>query len=193
MKPYAGRRSREYLYEDEVQRMFVATKKHGEFGNRNATLIWLMYIHGLRSSEARALRWSNVDFSRKQFFVKRVKNGKDTTHPLTDYEVTLLERLHPLKPGAPEWVFTKKDGEPLGRSTVYKIIREAGKRAGLEIDAHPHMLRHACGYHLINERGIDIRRVQEYLGHRDIKHTVIYTELDANKFNNLWEDGTDTT
>ena len=53
---------------------------------------------------------------------------------------------------------------------------------------NPHMLRHACGHHLTNVRKADTRRVQDYLGHRDIRHTVLYTELDGNKFDGLWGD-----
>jgi site-specific recombinase XerD len=59
------------------------------------------------------------------------------------------------------------------------------KRAGLEIKAHPHMLRHACGYKLAND-GHDTRALQAYLGHKNIQHTVRYTELSPMRFKGFW-------
>ncbi|HDV1592530.1 TPA: tyrosine-type recombinase/integrase, partial [Escherichia coli] len=68
----------------------------------------------------------------------------------------------------------------------FSIIREAGKRAGLAVKAHPHMLRHACGFALA-DNGVDTRLLQDYLGHRNIQHTVRYTASNAARFAGLWE------
>ena len=61
------------------------------------------------------------------------------------------------------------------------------RSAGLEIKVHPHMLRHACGFKLAND-GVDTRALQAYLGHRNIQHTVRYTELAPTRFKNFWRD-----
>jgi len=63
----------------------------------------------------------------------------------------------------------------------------AAKAAGLGLKAHPHMLRHACGYALANA-GHDTRAIQAYLGHRNIQHSVRYTELAPDRFKNFWTD-----
>lgn len=72
------------------------------------------------------------------------------------------------------------------RQQAYRIIRDAGIEAGTVTQTHPHMLRHACGYELA-ERGADTRLIQDYLGHRNIRHTVRYTASNAARFAGLWE------
>ena len=67
------------------------------------------------------------------------------------------------------------------------MIERATEAAKLGIKAHPHMLRHACGYALANQ-GTDTRTLQAYLGHRSISNTVRYTELAPNRFRGLWKD-----
>jgi type 1 fimbriae regulatory protein FimB/type 1 fimbriae regulatory protein FimE len=70
---------------------------------------------------------------------------------------------------------------------VRKIVARAGSEAGLGVPVHPHMLRHSTGYYLAN-RGIDTRAIQHYLGHRNIQHTVKYTELSPERFKDFWQD-----
>jgi len=74
------------------------------------------------------------------------------------------------------YVFVTERGGPLSTEALAYIVREAGLEAALDAGAHPHMLRHAAGYFLANE-GVDTRLIQEFLGHRDIRHTVRYSEL----------------
>ena len=71
------------------------------------------------------------------------------------------------------------------RHSVNDPIRVAGKSAGLK-NVHPHMLRHSCGYYLANT-GVDLRTMQDYLGHRDPKHTVHYTRVAGRRFQGLWK------
>jgi type 1 fimbriae regulatory protein FimE len=70
---------------------------------------------------------------------------------------------------------------------VRKLVARSGQLAGLPFPVHPHMLRHACGFKLAND-GQDTRAVQLYLGHRNIQHTVRYTELTPGRFRNFWDD-----
>jgi type 1 fimbriae regulatory protein FimE len=71
--------------------------------------------------------------------------------------------------------------------TVRKLVKRAGENAGIDFSVHPHMLRHACGYKLAND-GHDTRSLQHYLGHKNIQHTVRYTELAADRFKGFWKD-----
>jgi type 1 fimbriae regulatory protein FimB/type 1 fimbriae regulatory protein FimE len=70
---------------------------------------------------------------------------------------------------------------------VRKIISRAGQKTGIDFPVHPHMLRHACGFYLANE-GYDTRSIQHYMGHKNIQHTVRYTELAADRFDGFWKD-----
>jgi type 1 fimbriae regulatory protein FimB/type 1 fimbriae regulatory protein FimE len=85
------------------------------------------------------------------------------------------------------YIFLTERGGPLTASGVRKIVGRAGEAAGLGFPVHPHMLRHATGYKLANE-GFDTRTIQAYLGHRSIQHTVRYTELAADRFDQFWSD-----
>lgn len=67
------------------------------------------------------------------------------------------------------------------------IIARAGKLAGIPFRVHPHQLRHACGYYLASQ-GHDTRAIQDYLGHKNIHHTVRYTQMSPKRFENFWTD-----
>jgi type 1 fimbriae regulatory protein FimB/type 1 fimbriae regulatory protein FimE len=73
------------------------------------------------------------------------------------------------------------------RRTVHYVVAETAKAAGIEFPVHPHMLRHATGFYLANA-GQDTRAIQLYLGHKNIQHTVRYTELAAGRFKDFWKD-----
>ena len=73
----------------------------------------------------------------------------------------------------------------LSRKTAWLAIRDYGRRADLPVEAHPHMLRHACGFALADQ-GADTRLIQDYLGHRNIQHTVMYTATNPARFERLW-------
>lgn len=96
----------------------------------------------------------------------------------------MLERLH--YPDTP-YTFVTERGGPLTPSTMRKMVARAGTRAGIPFPVHPHMLRHACGFKLAND-GHDTRALQHYLGHRNIQHTVRYTEMAPDRFNGFWKD-----
>ena len=69
----------------------------------------------------------------------------------------------------------------------HRMITRLGKAAKMPFSVHPHMLRHACGFKLAND-GQDTRALQHYLGHKNIQHTVRYTELSPQRFRDFWKD-----
>ena len=119
--------------------------------------------------------------------VSRLKNGVESTHPLRGPELRALRKLQRDYPDSPYLFVTERKG-PLTTSTVRKLLARAGEHAKIGLAVHPHMLRHACGYKLAND-GHDTRAIQQYLGHKNITHTVRYTELSADRFNGFWTDG----
>jgi type 1 fimbriae regulatory protein FimB len=178
---------RKHLTGHEVGQLMGATK-----GNRNEArdrcLLLLMFRHGLRVSEACELKLDQVDTDSRVMHVKRLKGGLSTTHPLRGDELRaitawLKERSH-IKP-AGKALFVSEQRKPLHRSTVNLLLQKYSDAAGLSIRAHPHMLRHACGYALADQ-GADTRLIQDYLGHRNIQHTVRYTASNPARFERLW-------
>ena len=179
-------RSREHLVPDEVDRLMGAARSLGRHGHRDATLILVAFRHGLRVSELVALRWDMVDLKQGLMHVSRLKNGVTSTHPIRGPEIRALRRLQRDYPDTPYLFVTERKG-PLTTSAVRKIVARAGQSAGIGFPVHPHMLRHSTGYKLAND-GHDTRAIQHYLGHKNIQHTVRYTELSAGRFKDFWTD-----
>ncbi len=180
----AERRSREYLTPSEIEDLITAASKLGRHRHRDKSLILIGYRHGLRVSELIALRWDMVDLKQGRIHVTRLKGGSDSVHPLRGPEIRALRRLQ--RDYDSPYVFCSERRGPLTASSVRKLVARAGEKAGL-VNVHPHMLRHSCGYFLAN-RGIDTRAIQAYLGHRNITHTVRYTELSDQRFRDFWRD-----
>jgi type 1 fimbriae regulatory protein FimB len=178
---------RKHLVSAEVDKLIAVTK-----GTRNEArdrcLLLLMFRHGLRVSEACGLKLSQVDIESRVLHVKRLKAGLSTTHPLRADEIRaikawLADRAR-MKPKT-DALFISERRRPLSRKTAWLAIRSYGERAELPVDAHPHMLRHACGFALADQ-GADTRLIQDYLGHRNIQHTVRYTATNPARFERLW-------
>jgi site-specific recombinase XerD len=182
--PNADLRTREYLTEAEVERLMTAAKKN-RWGHRDATMILVGYRHGLRVSELIDLRWDQVDFRMGSLHVRRVKQGTPSTHPILGDELRALRRLQREQEPKSAFVFTSERDAPFTTAGFARMVERAGTEAKFGFNAHPHMLRHACGYALAN-RGHDTRALQAYLGHRNIQHTVRYTELSPTRFKDFW-------
>ena len=184
--PNAALRPREYLTPKEVERLIDAARKRGRYGQRDATLILLAYRHALRVKELVELEWSSVDFDHQVLHVRRAKNGVPSVHPLRAVELRALRQLRKAFPEA-AYVCMSERGTPMTESNVRKMIAAAGKEAGFAFGIHPHMLRHSAGFKLANA-GHDTRAIQYYLGHKNIQHTVRYTEMAATRFKDFWKD-----
>ena len=183
-RPNAEIRTREYLTETEVERLADAAKGN-RYGRRDATMILTAYRHGLRVSELVDLRWDQIDFDRATLAVRRVKQGSPSTHPIQGDEPRALRRLQREQEPKSPFVFTSERGSPFTTAGFARMVERAGVEARLDFKAHPHMLRHACGFALAN-KGHDTRALQAYLGHRNIQHTVRYTELSPQRFKDFW-------
>ncbi len=182
--PNAALRTREHLTEAEVERLMDAARKN-RWGHRDATMLLVAYRHGLRPAELVDLRWDQVDFGMATLHVRRVKRGTPSTHPILGDELRGLRRFQREQEPKSAFVFTSERGSPFTTAGVARMVERAGAEAKLGFKAHPHMLRHACGYALAN-RGHDTRALQTYLGHRNIQHTVRYTELSPTRFKDFW-------
>ncbi|EPO2591932.1 type 1 fimbria switch DNA invertase FimE, partial [Escherichia albertii] len=181
---------RRYLTGKEVQAMMQAVC-YGPTGLRDYCLILLAFRHGMRISELLDLHYQDLDLNEGRINIRRLKNGFSTVHPLRFDEREAVERWTRERANwkgsdQTDAIFISRRGSRLSRQQAYRIIRDAGIEAGTVTQTHPHMLRHACGYELA-ERGADTRLIQDYLGHRNIRHTVRYTASNAARFAGLWE------
>src|SRR3954469_5690491 len=157
-RPNAELRSREYLTDGEVEKLTSATKGN-RHGQRDATMILVAYRHGLRVSELVDLRWDQVDFDNATLAVRRAKKGSPSTHPILGDELRALRRLQREQTPKSSFVFTSERGAPFTTAGFARLIERAGAAAELGFKAHPHMLRHACGFALAN-KGHDTRSLQ---------------------------------
>jgi len=151
---------------------------------RDRIMIRVAFVHGLRVSELVSLRWDQFGFDAATMRIYRAKHGRDATHPIPAGELRALKRLKREAAGA-EFVFISRLGGPMTPRAFAQLLAKAAMRAGLPERGNPHALRHACGYKLASE-GHDLRVIQHYLGHRDVRSTEIYTEAAPADFRGLF-------
>ena len=185
-------RSREYLQTSEVGALLEAAKEHSRYRDRDYALILMMFRHGLRAVEAAMLEWKDIDLSRNSIYIRRVKGSQSGVHPLDPDE---REAILKIKQSAVPQIFVNErqrsfliPATVLGRADkatgISRVVERVGEAAALGIKIHAHMLRHSCGYWLANQ-GYDTRLIQDYLGHKNIQHTVKYTTLNPERFREI--------
>lgn len=177
---------RKHLYKNEINSLLDFAAK-GQNGVRNYCMILMGYYHGLRVSELLSVRLSDIDFVENTIFIKRLKNGFSTTHPLQPEEQKAIKALIQFRKKCShtsEFLFVSDKGRQLTRQLFYHLIKRLGVSCGIPIPVYPHMLRHSCGFALA-DIGKDTRLIQDYLGHRNIRHTVLYTASNAARFSSV--------
>ena len=182
--PNTAVRQREHLELSEVNLLMETAKYSGRNRERDYALLLVMYRHGLRAAEACNLQWGAVSFDAATIAINRLKGSESGVHPLQDDELEALEAVRHYYPGE-TYIFPKEKGGKLKTVAITRILQRVAREADLEsLKIHPHMLRHSCGYFLANE-GHDTRLIQDWLGHKNIQHTVRYTKLNPGRFNSI--------
>ena len=182
------RRAPKFLTEGQVEELILIAYKNGQKWQRkrNALMMMMLFRHGLRRGEVISLRWSQINIPDGQITIYRLKNGKMCVHPIPERELRMINE-HKKTAASNVYVFTARAGVPLSPEGIKKIIDRIAGESKIPFRVHPHMFRHACGFYLANN-GVDTRAIQAYMGHVDIKKTVIYTEMAPNRFNNFWKE-----
>ncbi len=143
---------------------------------KHKLLLLIGYGAGLRVSEIVQLKWTDILFSEYKIHIKNAKGKKDRMVMLPFSIVQSLEIYRQLYNGK-HYVFEGQfAGEPYSTTSVQQVMRDALKKSGLVKKASVHTLRHSFATHLL-ENGTDIRYIQQFLGHSNIKTTTIYTHL----------------
>jgi site-specific recombinase XerD len=174
----AHERGKNFLDDAEMEKLPEAAKR-GRHGIRD------VYRHGLRVSEAVGLRRDQMNLAQARVWVQRLKNSLSVEQPIAGDELRAIKRYLATRADKLPCLFVSERGQPMTRQAVNYLIRVAGEIAGLK-NVYPHMLRHSCGYYLANT-GVDLRTMQDYLGHCDAKHIVHYTRVAGRRFEGLWK------
>jgi site-specific recombinase XerD len=177
---------REWLTEKEVDALCDAARARGRWGHRDATMILMAYRHGLRVSELVALRWDQIDLEAGRLHVIRCKGSDNSVQPLAGVEIRALRRVKREQETGSRHVFLSERGAPMTSNGFFRMMQRAAASIGMA-DIHPHLLRHGCGFRLVNN-GVDTRTLAAYLGHRNIQNTSRYTKMDAKRFDGFWRD-----
>lgn len=148
---------------------------------KSKLMISLMYACGFRVSELVNLKIQNLNFQEKIGHIRQAKGNKDRIFNIPDFLIDDLQD-HIKKQGNEEFVFTGKS-KNLSTRNLQKIVSSAAKRAGLQ-NIHCHTLRHSFATHLL-EDGVDIRKIQELLGHADLSTTQIYTHVSTEELKKI--------
>ena len=153
---------------------------------RNQTMINVMFWHGLRVTELCQMNDADLDIKAGRLFVGRIKNSLSCTHPIRPDVLRILKRYQKLRGDTFKPLFLTERGDQFTRTQINYILKQSAKNSALPFSVNPHMLRHGCGFALA-DMGHDTRLIQDYLGHKDIKNTVIYTRTSARRFESIWD------
>ncbi len=179
--------AKNFLTSSEMKKFLAAARK-SRHGVRNFCLLLTAYRHGLRVSELVDIRLKDLDLETGRLFVRRLKGSLSTHQPIEGDELRAIRAWLRERENYPNansnYVFLSERG-PMTRQSINYLVEQTGIRAKLNFKVNPHMLRHSTGYYLAN-KGCDTRLIQDYLGHRNITHTVRYTRTAAHRFEGLW-------
>ena len=159
------------LTKEEVKKLIDSINS-----KKSKLMISLMYACGFRVSELTNLKIEDLNFNEKTGFIRSAKGRKDRMFNIPDFLFNdLKEQSNMQKEFTKEFLFSGPN-QNLSTRNLQKIVSLAAKKAGIEKEVHCHTLRHSFATHLL-ENGVDIRKIQELLGHADLSTTQIYTHI----------------
>jgi len=171
---------------DDLRRMMsINTSSYKEL--RSVLMIELLYSCGLRVSELVGINLADFDLS--EGFVKVMgKGGKARFSPIGEATIDDLKRYLEMRPNcSSDALFINQKNIRISTRTVQNVVKNRALQVGVSINVHPHMLRHAAATHFL-QSSHDLRTVQEFLGHKSIKSTQIYTHLDFLELSKVYDE-----
>ncbi len=179
-RPKMKKRLPDILTIEELEAVLEAARGEGPLAQRNLAMVELLYGSGLRISELIGLETADLHIN-QGFINVTGKGDKERIVPIGSAAGAALKRyledgrLKLAKAPVPD-VFLNRFGRPIGRVGFYKILRDLTRKADIDKDVSPHTLRHSFASHML-EAGVDLRYVQEMLGHADVSTTELYTHI----------------
>lgn len=179
-RPKREKRIPEVLTKEEILSLIEALN-----AKKSRLMISLTYATGMRVSEVTGLKIQDLDFDNKIGFVKQGKGRKDRMFNIPEFLLQRLKRFaEKQKEKGYEYVFPGKEGKEMSSRNLQKIVEKARIKAGIKKDVHPHTLRHSFATHLLEDE-VDIRKIQELLGHADLSTTQIYTHVSTEELKKI--------
>lgn len=164
------------LFADEVAALLKQPNPRWPTGARNRALIRLFYRSGLRCAEALALTPRDINYERREIRVNKGKGGKDRVVWVDEATIEILARWRDRRPTRSRFFFCTLDGGQVDPSYVRAMIARYGRKAGIRIRCHPHLLRHTFATELL-EDGYTIAEVMKLMGHARIDTTETYLHV----------------
>ncbi|MGC8976513.1 MAG: site-specific tyrosine recombinase XerD [Candidatus Ratteibacteria bacterium] len=182
--PKVERKLPDFLTYQEIEKILnlnEISRKH----IRNLAILELFYSSGLRVSEVCDLKVNDLNLE-NGFIKVKGKGNRERIALLNKKTIELLKKYLSERKGNSDYLFLNNQGKRISRQSLWKIVKKYAKYAGINKNVKPHTLRHTFATHLLNE-GLDLRVVQELLGHKSISTTEIYTHLDRKKLKELYK------
>lgn len=152
---------------------------------RNQVMLALLYSSGLRISELVSLKKNDIDFEERTIRI-RGKGEKDRIVLFDEKTKNLLKSYIDNEEKFNEYLFLNRNGEPLTPRYIQMVTKKYAKEAGINKKVTPHILRHSFATHLL-KNGVDIRVIQQLLGHSNLSTTQIYTNVDMDTIKTVYD------
>ena len=172
-------------FDDLKKMMTINSTQYKEL--RAVLMIELLYSCALRVSELVGINFEDIDMD--EGFVKVMgKGGNARFSPMGQTTVDVLKRYIKQRPSsATNALFINQNNTRISTRTVQNVVKKRALQVGISINVHPHMLRHAAATHFL-QSSHDLRTVQEFLGHKSIKSTQVYTHLDFLELSKVYDE-----
>ncbi len=171
-----------YLTEDEVRRLLSAA----EGNSRDYAIISLLVYSGLRVSELCNLRLEDVDLGERVIYVHSGKGDKDRIVVISEKAAEAIESYLMSRSDDLEYLFSSRKSSRITRVQVFRIVKKYAELAGIRKNVTPHVLRHTLATTMLR-RGVDIRYIQQFLGHSSVATTQIYTHVDDEAMKKVYD------
>lgn len=177
-----------YLYYEDVEKILNVPDENTSIGIRDALILELLYVTGIRVSELVNIRIKDIDFSNKKIKItgkgnkqRMVMFGNRCNDLLNKY----LKIREDFLKDASDYLILGIKGKKINDRVIRTIISDISKKAGINLKISPHTFRHTFATHMLNE-GADLRSVQELLGHENLSTTTIYTHITNERLRNVY-------
>ena len=179
-RPRKGRKIPTVLTKTEVKKLIDSTTR-----KKSKLILSMLYACGFRVSEIVNLKINDLDFNEKTGHIRQAKGRKDRIFNIPEFLLKDLKKESEKQDRLNrEYLFTNAKGDKMSTRNIQKIVQKTTQKSGIKKKTHPHTLRHSFATHLL-ESGVDIRKIQELLGHADLSTTQIYTHISTEELKKI--------